>query len=87
MKNAGCRWNAITNNAHLRAARVIKGLTDAELGAILGVTTEAARKMRTGRTKSLKLEAALPLARAEDFAVVPCWRAGTRHALDARASE
>lgn len=39
------------------------GLTDAELGAILGVTTDAARKMRTGRIKSLKLEAALRLAR------------------------
>ena len=46
-----------------RFREVIKGLTDAELGAILGVTTDAARKMRTGRIKSLKLEAALRLAR------------------------
>lgn len=41
----------------------VKGLSDAELGAILGVTTDAARKMRSGRIKSLKLEAALRLPR------------------------
>jgi transcriptional regulator with XRE-family HTH domain len=46
-----------------RFREVIKGLTDAELGAILGVTSDAARKMRAGRIKSLKLEAALRLAR------------------------
>ena len=46
-----------------RFREAVKGLSDAELGAILGVTTDAARKMRTGRIKSLKLEAALRLAR------------------------
>src|SRR5579863_9248602 len=57
-----------------RFREVIKGLTDAELGAILGVTTDAARKMRTGRIKSLKLEAALRLAR--ELKVSPWYLAG-----------
>lgn len=46
-----------------RFREVVKSLSDAELGAILGVTTDAARKMRSGRIKSLKLSAALRLAR------------------------
>jgi transcriptional regulator with XRE-family HTH domain len=57
-----------------RFREVIKGLTDAELGAILGVTSDAARKMRTGRIKSLKLEAALRLAR--ELKVSPWYLAG-----------
>lgn|ERR1700729_1648759 len=57
-----------------RFREVIKGLTDAELGAILGVTTDAARKMRTGRIKSLKLEAALRLAR--EMKISPWYLAG-----------
>ena len=57
-----------------RFREVIKGLTDAELGAILGVTTDAARKMRTGRIKSLKLEAALRLAR--ELKISPWYLAG-----------
>jgi transcriptional regulator with XRE-family HTH domain len=57
-----------------RFKEVIRGLSDAELGAILGVTTDAARKMRTGRIKSLKLEAALRLAR--ELKVSPWYLAG-----------
>ncbi|HVR45254.1 MAG TPA: hypothetical protein VMT95_01245 [Candidatus Binatia bacterium] len=53
---------------------MIKGLTDAELGAILGVTSDAARKMRAGRIKSLKLEAALRLAR--ELNISPWYLAG-----------
>lgn len=57
-----------------RFKEAIKGLTDAELGAILGVTTDAARKMRSGRIKSLKLEAALRLAR--ELKMSPWYLAG-----------
>ncbi len=57
-----------------RFREVIKGFTDAELGAILGVTSDAARKMRTGRIKSLKLEAALRLAR--ELRISPWYLAG-----------
>ena len=46
-----------------RFAEIVQGLTDKELGEILGVTPDAARKMRVGDTKSLKLHAALRLAR------------------------
>lgn len=53
---------------------VVKRLSDAELGAVLGVTTDAARKMRSGRIKSLKLEAALRLAR--ELKVSPWYLAG-----------
>jgi transcriptional regulator with XRE-family HTH domain len=53
---------------------VIKGLTDAELGAILGVTSDLARKVRTRRIKSLKLEAALWLAR--ELKISPWYLAG-----------
>jgi transcriptional regulator with XRE-family HTH domain len=52
-----------TSGFSKRFREVVEGLSDAELGAILGVTTDAARKMRRGRIKSLKLEAALRLAR------------------------
>src|SRR5579863_7345086 len=57
-----------------RFREVIKGLSDAELGAVLGVTTDAARKMRSGRIKSLKLEAALRLAR--ELKISPWYLAG-----------
>lgn len=53
---------------------VVKDLSDAELGAILGVTTDAARKMRSGRIKSLKLSAALRLAR--ELSVSPWFLGG-----------
>jgi hypothetical protein len=57
-----------------RFREVIRGLSDAQLGAILGVTTDAARKMRTGRIKSLKLDAGLRLAR--ELKVSPWYLAG-----------
>ena len=57
-----------------RFREVIRGLSDAQLGAILGVTTDAARKMRAGRIKSLKLEAALRLAR--ELRISPWYLAG-----------
>lgn len=46
-----------------RFREVLEALADADLGAILRVTSDAAHNMRTGRIKSLKLEAALRLAR------------------------
>lgn len=46
-----------------RFREIVRGLSDTELGAILGVSADAARKMRNGDIKSLKLEAALRLAR------------------------
>jgi hypothetical protein len=48
-----------------RFREVVEGLTDAELGSTLGVTTGAAREMRTGHIRGLsrKLKASLPLAR------------------------
>jgi hypothetical protein len=46
-----------------RFKEIVKDLSDTELGYILGVTADAARKMRRGDTKSLKLQAALRLAR------------------------
>ncbi len=46
-----------------RFKELVRGLNDTELGFILGVSADAARKMRNGDIKSLKLEAALRLAR------------------------
>jgi transcriptional regulator with XRE-family HTH domain len=53
---------------------VVQGLSDTELGYILGVSADAARKMRNGDIKSLKLEAALRLAR--ELKVSPWYLAG-----------
>lgn len=63
---------------------VVKGLSDAELGAILGVTTDAARKMRSGRIKSLKLSAALRLAR--ELQVSPWFLGGETEPRDRGAT-
>jgi hypothetical protein len=57
-----------------RFKEIVKDLSDTELGYILGVTADAARKMRRGDTKSLKLEAALRLARK--MQVSPWYLAG-----------
>lgn len=46
-----------------RFQQLVKNLSDTELGYILGVSADAARKMRNGDIKSLKLKAALRLAR------------------------
>jgi hypothetical protein len=46
-----------------RFKEIVRDLSDTELGYILGVTADAARKMRSGDIKSLKLQAALRLAR------------------------
>jgi transcriptional regulator with XRE-family HTH domain len=53
---------------------LVRGLSDTELGYILGVSADAARKMRNGDIKSLKLEAALRLAR--ELNVSPWYLAG-----------
>ena len=53
---------------------LVQGLSDTELGYILGVSADAARKMRNGDIKSLKLEAALRLAR--ELKVSPWYLAG-----------
>src|ERR1700686_1031946 len=67
----GAVGNATFNK---RFKEIVKDLSDTELGYILGVTADAARKMRRGDTKSLKLEAALRLARK--MQVSPWYLAG-----------
>jgi DNA-binding Xre family transcriptional regulator len=57
-----------------RFKELVRGLNDTELGYILGVSADAARKMRTGDIKSLKLEAALRLAK--ELEVSPWYLAG-----------
>ena len=53
---------------------LVVGLTDTELGFVLGVTADAARKLRNGDIKSLKLHAALRLAR--ELQISPWYLAG-----------
>jgi transcriptional regulator with XRE-family HTH domain len=57
-----------------RFKSLVQGLNDTELGYILGVSADAARKMRNGDIKSLKLQAALRLAR--ELKVSPWYLAG-----------
>lgn len=57
-----------------RLKGLVQGLSDTELGYILGVSADAARKMRNGDIKSLKLQAALRLAR--ELKVSPWYLAG-----------
>src|SRR2546423_8114695 len=49
-----------------RFKQLVQGLSDTELGYVLGLSADAARKMRHGDIKSLKLQAALRLARKLD---------------------
>jgi transcriptional regulator with XRE-family HTH domain len=53
---------------------LVQGLSDTELGYVLGVSADAARKVRNGDIKSLKLEAALRLAR--ELKLSPWYLAG-----------
>jgi transcriptional regulator with XRE-family HTH domain len=57
-----------------RFKELVRGLNDTQLGFILGVSADAARKMRNGDIKSLKLQAALRLAR--ELKVSPWYLAG-----------
>jgi hypothetical protein len=57
-----------------RFKELVRGLNDTELGFILGVSADAARKMRSGDIKSLKLQAALRLAR--ELKISPWYLAG-----------
>jgi hypothetical protein len=57
-----------------RFKEIVRELNDTELGYILGVSADAARKMRSGDIKSLKLQAALRLARK--IQVSPWYLAG-----------
>lgn len=57
-----------------RFRELVSGLSDTELGAILGITADGARKLRVGDTKSLKLHMALKLAR--ELHVSPWYLAG-----------
>jgi hypothetical protein len=57
-----------------RFKEIVRDLNDTELGYILGVSADAARKMRSGDIKSLKLQAALRLARK--IQVSPWYLAG-----------
>jgi hypothetical protein len=57
-----------------RFKSLVQGLSDTELGYVLGVSADAARKMRNGDIKSLKLHAALRLAR--ELKVSPWYIAG-----------
>ena len=52
-----------TNTFNKHFKELVKGLSDTELGAIIGVTADTARKMRNGDIQSLKLQSALRLAR------------------------
>ena len=62
-------------NFSRRFKELVRGLNDTELGYILGVSADAARKMRTGDIKSLaKLQAALRLSR--ELKVSPWYLAG-----------
>jgi hypothetical protein len=45
-----------------RVKELVRDIDNAELGHILGVTTDGARKLRLGNTVSLKLQAGLRLA-------------------------
>ena len=57
-----------------RFKELVRGLNDTQLGYVLGVSADAARKMRSGDIKSLKLQAALRLAR--ELKVSPWYLAG-----------
>lgn len=57
-----------------RFKELVRGLNDTELGFVLGVSADAARKMRNGDIKSLKLQAALRLAR--ELKISPWYLAG-----------
>lgn len=57
-----------------RFKELVRGLNDTQLGYVLGVSADAARKMRNGDIKSLKLQAALRLAR--ELKVSPWYLAG-----------
>jgi hypothetical protein len=57
-----------------RFRALVQGLSDTELGYILGVSADAARKMRNGAIKTLKLQAGLRLAR--ELNVSPWYLAG-----------
>lgn len=61
-------------NFSKRFRELVGGLTDTELGFVLGVTADAARKLRNGDIKSLKLHAALRLAR--ELQISPWYLAG-----------
>ena len=67
----GAVGNATFNK---RFKEIVRDLNDTELGYILGVSADAARKMRSGDIKSLKLQAALRLARK--IQVSPWYLAG-----------
>lgn len=57
-----------------RFKELVRGLNDTQLGFVLGVSADAARKMRNGDIKSLKLQAALRLAK--ELKVSPWYLAG-----------
>ena len=62
------------NSFSKRFKDLVQDLSDTELGFVLGVSADAARKMRNGDIKSLKLQAALRLAR--ELKVSPWYLAG-----------
>jgi transcriptional regulator with XRE-family HTH domain len=64
----------VSVNFSKRFRELVRGLSDTELGYILGVSADAARKVRNGDIKSLKLQAALRLAR--QLNVSPWYLAG-----------
>jgi hypothetical protein len=82
-----------------RFKQLVQDLSDTELGYILGLSADAARKMRHGDIKSLKLQAALRLARnlevspwyigceAEPEAPLPQTRGKRRTSSAAEATE
>jgi DNA-binding Xre family transcriptional regulator len=59
-----------------RFVRLVGERSDTDVGAIMGVTADAVRKLRTGDVKSLKLVPALRLCR--EFRISPWDLAGER---------
>src|ERR1700691_659948 len=64
---SGERYLMANETFNKRFKQLVQGLSDTELGYVLGVSADAARKMRQGDIKSLKLQAALRLARKLDI--------------------
>jgi DNA-binding Xre family transcriptional regulator len=64
-KQTGRENMADTFNKRLK--QLVRHMTDTELGATIGTSADAARKLRQGSIKSLKLHAALRLARKLDI--------------------
>ena len=64
-----------------RLVRLTSGLNDTQVGEMMGTTADAARKLRIGEIRSIKLENALRLCRR--LGISPWYLAGEVEPLDA----